>query len=45
MRAKRASAIIIMLLLLIVSIWGMISFVLSEINFKTTCRLMMTTLE
>lgn len=34
MRAKRASAIIIMLLLLIVSIWGMISFVLSEINFK-----------
>lgn len=34
MRAKRASAIVVLSLLLIVSVWGMITFVLNAVNFK-----------
>lgn len=34
MKAKRASAIIFLILLFVISLWGMISFVASEINHK-----------
>lgn len=39
MKAKRVSAIIFLILLFVISLWGMISFVASEINHKHNLKM------